>query len=196
MLADFPVVLDSCVLAEAAVSDLLLRLSEEPRLVSPRWTLLIWEEVRRTWLTDLAWPSAIAESRISAALSTFPEALVKDFEPLMDLCTNREEDRHVLAAAIKSQSQLIVTANLKDFRKEVLEPWEIEAKHPSEYLRVLFDHDPAAVNSAILAMAAKAQRSFPEVLARLAWSVRPFAQTVADHHGIDLPAIRPVEWRR
>jgi len=31
MRADFPVVLDTCVLAEAAVSDLYLRLAEDPR---------------------------------------------------------------------------------------------------------------------------------------------------------------------
>jgi hypothetical protein len=36
----------------------------------------------------------------------------------------------VLAAAIRSRAQIIVTANLKDFPAEDLAAWDIEAKSP------------------------------------------------------------------
>jgi len=38
MRAEYPVVLDACVLAEATVSDLFLRLSEAPRFLLPKWS--------------------------------------------------------------------------------------------------------------------------------------------------------------
>ena len=44
------------------------------------------------------------------------------------------DDRHVLAEAIVSRCDVIVTANLKDFPVSVLEPSGIEAQHPDEFL--------------------------------------------------------------
>ncbi len=38
MNADFPVILDACVLANQRITDLLLRLAETPRLFLPRWS--------------------------------------------------------------------------------------------------------------------------------------------------------------
>ena len=55
MQADFPVLLDACVLANARLSDLLLRLAESPRLYLPRWSREILREVRRTHVEKLAW---------------------------------------------------------------------------------------------------------------------------------------------
>ncbi len=43
-------------------------------------------------------------------------------------------DRHVLAAAIKSSAQIIVTFNLKDFPKETLDTYDIEAMHPDVFI--------------------------------------------------------------
>jgi hypothetical protein len=60
MRADYPVVLDANVLAPALVCDLYLRLAEEPRLYSPRWTVDILDEVHRTQLGKLDWPEDLA----------------------------------------------------------------------------------------------------------------------------------------
>ncbi|VDK92343.1 hypothetical protein BANRA_04365 [Pseudomonas aeruginosa] len=49
---------------------------------------------------------------------------------------------------------MIVTFNLKDFPPEVLEPFEIEAVHPDDFIADLFDLDQAAVLEA-----AQAQRA-------------------------------------
>jgi hypothetical protein len=43
----------------------------------------------------------------------FPEAAVTGYELLVDAMYNAEEDRHVVAAAVKAGAQVIVTGNLK-----------------------------------------------------------------------------------
>ena len=75
MIADFPVLLDACVLANFGVCDLLLRLAEEPRMFSPRWSEFILEEVRRTHLERLKppWPEAIANSWQASVRAAFEE---------------------------------------------------------------------------------------------------------------------------
>ncbi|MDR3688403.1 MAG: hypothetical protein P4L46_03420 [Fimbriimonas sp.] len=196
MKADFPVLLDACVLAESAVSDLFLRLSEEPRLLLPKWTKEIWTEARRTWTERLGWPLEIADRRIQAATEYFPEAMVTGYDSLVASCENHEEDKHVLAAAIRCGAETIVTFNVKDFTPKALAPWGITAAHPADYLKVLFDHDGAAVTTALHGMSAKAGRSLPEMLARLAWYVKPFTIHVASTLAIDVPDIQPSEWRR
>lgn len=45
MQADFQVVLDACVLANAGLCDLFLRLAEPPRLYLPLWSQEILDEV-------------------------------------------------------------------------------------------------------------------------------------------------------
>lgn len=63
------------------------------------------------------------------------DALVTDFEELIGVLELPDpDDRHVLAAAIKGGSDLIVTRNLKDFPARQLERWGIEAQHPDEFL--------------------------------------------------------------
>lgn len=195
MKADFPVVLDANVLAEAAVSDLFLRLSEEPRLLLPRWSLEIWAETRRIFVEKLGWPEELAERRIEAATGTFPEAMISGYEHIVDLCQNHPGDRHVLAAAIHSRTETIVTFNVKDFKTEALQPWGVHAEHPADYLKVLYDHDPVALTNALHAMAGKANRSVPDLLGRLAWYVAPFARYVANRQSLELPEVSPTQWR-
>lgn len=43
-------------------------------------------------------------------------------------------DRHVLAAAIQSRADFIVTFNLKDFPTSVLANYGVEAIHPDEFI--------------------------------------------------------------
>lgn len=58
---------------------------------------------------------------------------------------NDEKDRHVLAAAIRGQVDLIVTFNLKDFREEHISQWGIKAMHPQDYLLHLYSMKPTII---------------------------------------------------
>jgi hypothetical protein len=90
----------------------------------------------------------------NSILSTFPEALVEVPVGLQDVMTNHEGDRHVLAAAVFAKVDVIVTSNLKHFPKESLEPWNIEAQHPDEFLNNLCDlHGDEMLYSIILEQA-------------------------------------------
>jgi hypothetical protein len=59
------------------------------------------------------------------------------------------DDRRVLAAAIRSNAEVIVTYNLKDFPVETLAKFDIEAQHPDDFLLSLFDLAPGQVCAAI-----------------------------------------------
>lgn len=79
-----------------------------------------------------------------------PDCLVYDYEPLIHgLNLPDEDDRHVLAAAIKSGASVIVTYNLKDFPAEILKRFEIEALHPDVFLSDIWGLDQAAVFEAV-----------------------------------------------
>ena len=77
--ANFKVVLDACVLANARVCDLYLRLAEGPRLFLPRWSIEILEEVTRTQITKLKRPysSELAAHWRGEVMAAFPEALIE-----------------------------------------------------------------------------------------------------------------------
>jgi hypothetical protein len=72
----------------------------------------------------------------------FPDAWVEPgYRELIPVMTNQEKDRHVLAAAVKTPCEVIVTYNLKDFPEESLKPFSIEAMHPDEFLIDLYHID-------------------------------------------------------
>jgi predicted nucleic acid-binding protein len=72
-------------------------------------------------------------------LTAVPDSIVSGYEPLIEGLHLRDpDDRHVLAAAVKSGAQLIVTKD-KDFTADALRPWNIEAKTPDDYMLDLID---------------------------------------------------------
>ena len=77
------------------------------------------------------------------------DALVEDYEDLIpSLSLPDENDRHVLAAAIRCGAQVIVTKNLKDFPDEVLQKHGVKAQHPDKFILRLIDQAPYAVRQA------------------------------------------------
>ncbi|SFB65137.1 PIN domain-containing protein [Azotobacter beijerinckii] len=112
-----------------------------------RWTAQIHEEWKRNLLVNRADLAREQLDRTSSAMDrAVPDTLVTGYELL---CSSLDlpdpDDRHVLAAAIKCGASVIVTFNLKDFPPEVLEPFEVEAMHPDDFIADLFDLDRAAV---------------------------------------------------
>jgi predicted nucleic acid-binding protein len=106
------------------------------------WSDEILDEVRRNLVKREMTSPENAQDLIDQMDNFFPEANVQGFEVLIPSMTNDKKDRHVLAAAVMSRSQVIVTSNIKDFQKQALAPFAIEAQTPDEFLTHLFYLNP------------------------------------------------------
>ena len=113
----FVVIYDACVLHDPAIRDLLIRVTGKRQLnLRARWSDDILDEMEVSILrrrTDLD-PKRLERTR-RLMIEAVPDCLVTGYESLIDgLELPDERDRHVLAAAIRSQAQAIVTFNLKE----------------------------------------------------------------------------------
>ncbi len=81
----------------------------------------------------------------------FAEATVSDYERVGKGISKLpdEGDRHVIAAAIKSKADIIVTENLKDFPRKVLAIYGIEAKSSDEFIADAIDLNTSLAIDAI-----------------------------------------------
>jgi predicted nucleic acid-binding protein len=156
MLNQFTVLLDSCVLYNAPIRDLLLQLASQG-LFRAKWTTRIQEEFMRNLLDkrpDLK--RSQLERTCELMNKSILNSLVEDYEELAArLNLPDPDDAHVLAAALKSHSQIIVTFNLKDFPEKILEKYQIEALHPDTFLRSQLDLNPPIFLSCVKAVRAR-----------------------------------------
>jgi len=134
-LSNFAAFLDASVLYPAPLRDLLLELAVSD-LYRAKWSDAVNEEWIRSVLQNRPDLSRAQLERTRDLMNAHArDALVTDFEQLIGVIELPDpDDRHVLAAAIKGRADLIVTANLKDFPADKLDPWGIEAQHPDEFL--------------------------------------------------------------
>lgn len=151
-MTSFSVVYDACVLYPAPLRDFLMHLALTD-LYRAKWTDEIHDEWTRNVLEnrpDLT-PDHLLRTR-TLMNSSVRDCLVTGYEFLIPTLSLPDPgDRHVLAAAIRSQSSVILTFNLKDFPVEELEKYDIEALHPDEFLSDLIDLNPAKVLAAAAA---------------------------------------------
>lgn len=183
-MAGFRVVLDACLLANFAASDLYLVLAED-RLFYPKWSATILDEVERTHKVKLGWESVRADSWRRSVEEAFPEALVTDFESFIPLVPVHEDDRHVAAVALRSNSDLIVTYNLRHFPATAMVPWKLEARHPGDYLITLYEMHSALVVHHLNEIAAKRRRTLNEQLEDLSKHVPSFTNHLRRDLGMD-----------
>jgi predicted nucleic acid-binding protein len=180
MRADSRVVLDACVLANYGVANLLLLLAERPRLYLPTWSEEILAETQRTQLDHLGWPPHLTDTFQSELRRAFPEALVSGHAHLIDQCSNDPKDRHVLACAIHSKSELIITFNLRDFPEQALAPWGISACHPQDFLLTVLALEPLHVMHQLGGIAQKRKCTLDEHLIDLGRFVPDFSARLLD----------------
>ncbi|MFF3854970.1 PIN domain-containing protein [Micromonospora sp. NPDC002575] len=143
-------VLDACVLVPSVLADTLLRCAEQ-ELYRPLWTRAILDEVRRNLPPSVL--GVKAERRVEVMREHFPNALVSGYERLVAEMTNDPKDRHVLAAAVAADADVIVTANLRDFPDHALAPYAIEALHPDDFLCMLLEDDPERITDVVVQQA-------------------------------------------
>ncbi|UUE08784.1 PIN domain-containing protein [Dickeya zeae] len=146
----YPVVLDACVIYPSLLRDLLLRLGLTG-LYQPKWTVVIEDEWKRNLLANR--PDLLPENvlRISELMNkALPDALITGFESLIPgIILPDPDDRHVVAAAVRGNAEIIVTFNLKDFPHQPLNSFGIEVLHPDDFIIDLFDLNRALVLSAV-----------------------------------------------
>lgn len=178
----FPVVLDANVLVPAPLRDTLLRFAEA-EFYEPMWSERILAELEKNLVVSVRTDAQRAKRVADQIREIFPEALVatqliETIEPAM---TNDPKDRHVLAAAIASNAQIIVTHNLKDFPTHACKPLGTEAISPDDFLLDLYQLDPSSAMQ-VIAEQAKALNNPPmtpvEVLGHLSRDAPAFARTL------------------
>jgi predicted nucleic acid-binding protein len=128
----FKVLLDTCVLFKPLLCDTLLCIAEEG-LYQPLWSEDILDELRRNLLRHGVAEIGV-QHRIDQMLAHFPGSMVCDYRPLTAAMTNHHKDRHVLAAAIRGDAELIVTENIRDFPLSATKSYDIEVVDQDVFL--------------------------------------------------------------
>ena len=137
----YSVILDANVLYSATLRDSLMWLSQTD-LFKARWT----NDIHHEWITALA-NRGYERTKLEQVRDLMDQkaldAKVTGYETLIPTLTLPDpDDRHVLAAAIRSNADAIVTFNLKDFPQETLTPYDIEVIHPDDFIIYQIEFSP------------------------------------------------------
>lgn len=159
-------VYDACVLHPAPLRDLLIRL-DRAGLVRARWTEEILDECFRSILRRRPELEAPLRRTRELMVAAVPDCMVSGYEELVNGLTLPDpDDRHVLAAAIHGDAEVIVTSNLADFPDDALARHEIVARAPDDFVLDLMATAPGTV-AAVVAHQAADLRSPPRTVQEL-----------------------------
>jgi predicted nucleic acid-binding protein len=144
------VVLDTASLIPAVLRDILLRTALE-KLFLVYWSEDIIIEFERTVTQKLNKERSKVDYLIQNMQKNFPYATIpkQQYQHLISQMQNDPKDRHVVAVAVSLNASIIVTPNLKDFPVEVLQPLNIQALSPDEFLERILNESPDAFSQAI-----------------------------------------------
>lgn len=147
----FRAVLDTNVIFPIIIRDLLFWFAHYD-LYTPKWSNHIFKEWESVMLRKGIGKEE-AEKRIKTANIAFPDALVINYEGLIkNIELSDENDKHVLAAAIKVNANIIVTNNLKDFPVDYLAEFGLTRKSADDFLTDIIDLNPQVAVSAFREM--------------------------------------------
>ena len=110
-------------------------------LFKARWSATINDEWTRNLLKN---NPQLDSTKVQRTVQLMSDA-VRDWEvtSFQDLVTSvslpDENDRHVLAAAVKANADAIITLNIKHFPESSLSPHGVEALHPDDFVLDLID---------------------------------------------------------
>lgn len=155
--ADLPrAVLDSCVLYPPGLRNLFMWLALE-RFFVPKWTDQIHEEWISNALEDDAKrnnPPQLSREKLERTRNLMEQhsigSNITGYERhITSLSLPDPDDRHVLAAAIESNTDTIVTFNVRDFPRAALSPYGVAIIKPDDFLCYLYDEEPGQFLGAI-----------------------------------------------
>lgn len=151
-------VLDACVLYPTVLREILIGVARAGLYV-PLWSDRILEEWARA--TRKIGPLAETQARGEVALlkAAFSKASVAP-QPGLEarLHLPDENDIHVLAVAIASSADAIITFNARDFPRQVLAGEGIARRDPDGFLWELWSHHPEDVGAVVADVRATAER--------------------------------------
>jgi predicted nucleic acid-binding protein len=174
------VVLDACAIFPASLRDTLLR-AVDANLYTIQLTDDILEEVCRNLVNKRCIQAAKAQKLANVIKEKFDEGFITIPKQLINSMPINEKDRHVLAAAVASGAQIIVTQNLKDFPPHLLDQFNVNAQSLDEFLVHLFDFDSIRMIQIVLEQVSELHnppRTVPEVLDSLMQHAPRFASFV------------------
>lgn len=149
MASTFTVVFDACVLFSAPLRDLLLQLSITETFRA-RWT----DRIHAEWMNAVHERRGIPLEKLRQTRRKMDahvlDCLVHGYEDIAEaLKLPDADDRHVLAAAIRTGADVIVTSNVKDFPAEVFRTYGIDAQPPDEFIVHLLNLDAGLVCTSV-----------------------------------------------
>lgn len=152
------VMIDACVLYPTVMREIVLGVAAAG-LFEPRWSARILEEWARAAARLGPGGEAVARAEIALLPGRFPQALVAPAPGLeARLWLPDPADVHVLAGAVASSADAILTLNAKDFPRGLLAEEGLVRIDPDGFLRALADAAPEAVAAAVSATLAEARR--------------------------------------
>lgn len=142
--------LDASVLYPAPLRDLLLELAVSD-FYRAKWSEAVHDEWIRALRRRRPEIPATRLNRTRRLMDAHVgDALVSGYEGLMPAIHLPDpDDRHVVAAAKRGDSDVVVTANLKDFPASVLAMHGLKAEHPDGFLVGLYQESPSRFLEAV-----------------------------------------------
>jgi hypothetical protein len=132
---------------------------------------------------DLAFPSASVHRSYKRIVANMPEEV-------------HAKDRHVVAAAIRCNCELIVTYNKKDFPLSALSELGIAVQGPSSFLIGLYDLEPAIVTRKLTEQAEAIGQTFEQILEALSPGVATFVSHIREELAMGIAPLRVSRDRR
>ena len=152
----YTALLDANVLYPAGIRDILIQPAVYD-LYRPKWSADIFHEWMRIdrRIRENHSPNQVRLTQRDLD-SFFFDAQIVGYESLIDnLNLPDKDDRHVLAAAIIGDCDVIITHNIRDFPADLLEAFGTEAHSPDEFLVMLIETHPQEILESVRAVRKK-----------------------------------------
>lgn len=149
-------VIDANVLYSFYLREFFMRLSRQAKLFQAKWS----DEINKEWSRNLLKNKPhLKKKDVDATIKwmnrTIQDAVVdpKPFMPIVEKINFPDKnDMHVVAAALASRAQFIVTKNLKHFPNKKIENFGIEAIHPDDFAEEYVEDFPEDVIRVLINM--------------------------------------------
>lgn len=143
MISTFTAFFDANVFYGARLRSLVLFVAQT-KLFRARWS----DQIHDEWVRNLVKnrPDLKSDDLIrtrEAMNRAVPDCLVEGYEPLVAGITLPDpDDRHVVAAAVVTRANVIVTFNQRDFPDDAISGFRLHTKHPDDFLMDAFSLSP------------------------------------------------------